>query len=103
MFLVGLHCVHLEFGATKPQKQPDVGGMSQLHSSSAVGADESQYYTMQLALTRGTSDGRRGPSPGCGVTHWIWRSPNMFRQKEFHRNAKALLLEMAAMVNICGT
>lgn len=56
-----------------------VGGRSQPHSSSAIGADESQYYIMWLALAQGTSDGNRGRLPSFRVTHWIWHAPNMVR------------------------
>lgn len=70
--------------------------MSQPHSSSAIGADESQYYIMRLALERGTSDGNRGPSPSFGVTHWIWHTPNMVWQNEHHRNMEMFFLEKAA-------
>ena len=54
--------------------------------SPATGADESQNYITRLALAQGTSDGNRGPSPGFRVTHWIWQTPNMVRQREFLRN-----------------
>lgn len=54
--------------------------MAQLHSSSVIGADESQYYITWLALAQGTSDGNRGTSPSLRVTHRIWHTPNMVRK-----------------------
>lgn len=56
--------------------------------SPATGADESQNYITRLALAQGTSDGNRGPSPSFRVTHWIWQTPNMVRQREFLRNMR---------------
>lgn len=52
-FLTVLIYVHLEFEMSEPQnaahnKSWRVGGMSQSHFSSAIGADESQYYIMRV-------------------------------------------------------
>lgn len=82
--------IHSEFAA-KPQsfgrnRSREVGTMSQPHSSSTTGTDESHYYITWLALAQGTSDGICGPSPGFRVTQWIWQTHPT--NSDFHKNMK---------------
>lgn len=53
--------------------------MSWPPASLGIGADESQYYIMQLAFVPGTSHGKHGPQPSFRLTHWAWHMPNTAR------------------------